>query len=142
MQPEYKFAEHLSVVKCMSNRRLVSVFRTGCHGLRVETRRWADGVHLNMKDRLCLVCKAMDCIEGQQHVGFDCPVYSPMHIRAQLVDLMQHCCAINATLQTNSVVITQKTLACNCSLDTPNCCSMSCLKKLKSNWAADLQLAC
>ena len=34
MQPEYKSAEYLSVVKCASNRRLISRFRTGCHGLR------------------------------------------------------------------------------------------------------------
>ena len=29
MQPEYKPAEYLSVVKCASNRRLISRFRTG-----------------------------------------------------------------------------------------------------------------
>jgi len=29
MQPEYKSAECLSVVKCASNRRLISRFRTG-----------------------------------------------------------------------------------------------------------------
>jgi len=34
MQPEYKYAEYLSVVKCASNRRLISRFRTGCHGLQ------------------------------------------------------------------------------------------------------------
>ena len=53
MQPEYKSAEYLSVVKCASIRRLVSRFRTGCHGLRVDTGRWADGVHLDRTDRLC-----------------------------------------------------------------------------------------
>jgi len=41
MQPEYKYAEYLSVVKCVSNRRLISRFRTGCHGRRVDTGRWA-----------------------------------------------------------------------------------------------------
>jgi len=40
MQPEYRSAEYLSVVKCASNRRLISRFRTGCHGLRVDTGRW------------------------------------------------------------------------------------------------------
>ena len=39
MQPEYKPAEHLSIVKCASNRRLVSRSRTGCHGLLVDTGR-------------------------------------------------------------------------------------------------------
>ena len=47
MQPEHKSAEYLSVVKCASNRRLISRFRTGCHGLRVDTGRWTDGVHLD-----------------------------------------------------------------------------------------------
>ena len=58
MQLEYKPAEYLSVVKCASSRRLISRFRTGCHGLRVDTGRWADGVHLDRTDRLCLVCKS------------------------------------------------------------------------------------
>ncbi len=55
MQPEYKSAEYLSVVKCVSNRRLLNRFRTGCHGLRVDTGRWADGVHLDRTDKMCLV---------------------------------------------------------------------------------------
>ena len=37
MQLEYKPAEYLSFVKSVSNRRLISRFRTGCHGLRVDT---------------------------------------------------------------------------------------------------------
>ena len=72
MQPEYKSAEYLSVVKCASNRRLISRFRTRCHGLRVDTGRWADGVHLDRTDRLCLVCKSLDCVEDEQHFVFDC----------------------------------------------------------------------
>ena len=75
-----------------SNRRLISRFRTGCHGLRVDTGRWADGVHLDRTDRLCLVCKSLDCVEDAQHVVFDCPGYS--HIRSQHLDLLQHCCTI------------------------------------------------
>ena len=71
MQPEYKSAEYLSVVKCAPNRRLISRFRTGCHGLRVDTGRWADGVHLDRTDRLCLVCKALDYVEDEQHFVFD-----------------------------------------------------------------------
>jgi len=85
MQPEYKSAEYLSVVKCASNRRLLSRFRTGCHGLRVDTGRWADGVHLDRTDRLCLVCKSLDCVQDEQHFVFDCPAYS--HIRSQHLDL-------------------------------------------------------
>jgi len=79
MQPEYRPAGCLSVVKCASNRRLISRFRAGCHGLRADTGRWADGVHLDRTDRLCLVCKSLDCVEDEQHFVFDCPAYS--HIR-------------------------------------------------------------
>ena len=92
MQLEYKPAEYLSVVKCASNRRLM---RTGCHGLRVDTDCWADGVHLYRTDRLCLVCKSLDCVEDQQHFVFDCPAYS--HIRSQHLDLS---CSTVVTLQT------------------------------------------
>ena len=59
------------MIKCASNRRLISRFRTGCHGLRVDTGRWADGVHLDRTDRLCLVCKALDYVEDEQHFVFD-----------------------------------------------------------------------
>jgi len=59
MQPEYRPAGCLSVVKCASNRRLISRFRAGCHGLRADTGRWADGVHLDrtdffLSDRSCI----------------------------------------------------------------------------------------
>ena len=53
--------------------------------------RWADGVHLDRTDRLCLVCKSLDCVEDEQHFVFDCPAY---HIRSQHLDLLQHCCTI------------------------------------------------
>ena len=36
LQPEYQYAHYLSEVKCFSNRRLLSRFRSGCHGLRVQ----------------------------------------------------------------------------------------------------------
>ncbi len=71
---------------------LISSFRTGCHGLRVDTGRWADGVHLDRTDRLCLVCKSLDCVEDEQHFVFDCSAYS--HIRSHHLDLLQHCCTI------------------------------------------------
>ena len=92
MQPKYKYAEYLSVVKCASNRRLISKCRTGCHGLRVDTGRWADSVHLNRTDRLCLVCKSLDFVEDEQHFVFVCPTHS--HIMSQNLDLLQHCCTI------------------------------------------------
>ena len=37
LQPMYRHADHLSAIKCASSRRLVSRFRTGCHGLQVDT---------------------------------------------------------------------------------------------------------
>ena len=70
MQLDYKPAEYLSVVKCASSRRLISRFRTGCHDLRVDTGRWADGGHLDRTDRPCLVCKSLHCVEDEQHSVF------------------------------------------------------------------------
>ena len=52
----------------------------------------ADGDHLDRTDRLCLVCKSLDCVEDEQHFVFYCPAYS--HIRSQHLDLLQHCCTI------------------------------------------------
>ena len=75
LQPEYQYAHYLSEVKCFSNRRLLSRFRTGCHGLRVDTGRWENNVHLDRKDRLCLVCSSAQQVEDEHHL-FDCPAYS------------------------------------------------------------------
>ena len=33
----------------------MSRFRSGCHGLRVDTDRWENNVHLDRKDRLCIL---------------------------------------------------------------------------------------
>ena len=46
--------------------------------------------HLDRTDRLCLVCKSLDCMEDEQHFVFDCPAYS--HIRSQHLEPLQHCC--------------------------------------------------
>ena len=113
MQPEYKPAEYLSVIKCASNRRLISRFRTGWHGLadlQVDTDRGADGVHLDRTDRLCLACKSLHCVEDEQHLVFDCPAYS--HTRSQLllqmlhVNLLQHCCTIADFITLCDMVVT------------------------------------
>jgi len=76
--PEYNPTCYLSVVKCASNRRLTSRIRTGCHGLQdlVNTGCWSDDAHLDRTDRLCLVCKSLDCVKDEQHFYFDCPAYS------------------------------------------------------------------
>ena len=47
---------------------------------------------LDRTDRLCPVCKSLDCVEDEQHFVFDCPAYS--HIRSQHLGLLQHCCTI------------------------------------------------
>ena len=104
MQPEYKPAEYLSVVKCASNRsfalRLTSRFRTGCHGLRVDTAvpagRWADSVHLDRTDRLCLVCKSFDCVGGRAALCVLLPNVQPHQLtcKSKPLDLLQHCCTI------------------------------------------------
>ena len=88
-QPTYRYADYLSAIRYASNRRLVSRFRTGCHGLQVDTDRWANNVSTG---RDCLVCKSLGCVEDEQHFTFDCPAYS--HVRAKHVDLFQHCCTV------------------------------------------------
>lgn len=73
LQPECQYAEYLSTVKCISNRRLLSRFRCGCHGLHVDTGRW---VGTERKDRLCQVCHSLQDVEDEQHFIFDCLAYS------------------------------------------------------------------
>ena len=87
LQPVYQYAHYLSEVKCFSNRRLLSRFRSGCHGLRVDTGRWENNVHLDRKDRLCLVCSSAHNVEDEHHFWFDCPAYSS--IRASHANLFQ-----------------------------------------------------
>ncbi len=84
LEPEYKYADYLSTVKCFSNRRLLSRFRCGCHGLHIDTGRW---VGTERKDRLCQVCHSLQDVEDEQHFVFDCPAYS--HIRTKHASLFQ-----------------------------------------------------
>ena len=93
LQPEYQYAHYLSEVKCFSNRRLLSRFRSGCHGLRVDTGRWENNVHLDRKDRLCLVCSSAQQVEDEHHFLFDCPAYSS--IRASHANLFQCACSVS-----------------------------------------------
>ena len=72
LQPEYRYAEYLSSVRCSSNRRLLNRFRCGCH-LRVDTGRWVD---TKREDRLCQVCHSSRGVEDEQHFLFSCPAYS------------------------------------------------------------------
>ena len=93
LQPEYQYAHYLSKVKCFSNRRLLSRFRSGCHGLRVDTGRWENNVHL---DRLCLVCSSAQDVEDEHLFWFDCPAYSS--IRASYATLFQCACSVSGFL--------------------------------------------
>ena len=60
--------------------RLLSRFRSGCHGLRVDTGQWEDSVHLDRKDKLCLVCRSSQQVEDAHHFLFDCPAYSSIQV--------------------------------------------------------------
>ncbi len=84
LQPDYQYAEYLSTVKCFSNRRLLSRFRCGCHGLHVDTGRW---VGTERKDRLCQVCHSSQDVEDEQQFIFDCSAYS--HIRTKHASIFQ-----------------------------------------------------
>ncbi len=55
--------------------------------MRVDTGRWAGGVHIDRKDRPCLVCKSLQEVEDEQHFLFQCPAYN--HIRAKHAGLFQ-----------------------------------------------------
>ena len=68
----------------------MSRFSSGCHGLRVDIGRWENNVHLDRKDRLCLVCSSAQDVEDEHHFSFDCPAYSS--IRASHANLFQ--CAV------------------------------------------------
>ncbi len=48
---------------------------------------WEDNVHLDRKDRLCLVCRSAQQVEDEHHFLFDCPMYSS--IRASHASLFQ-----------------------------------------------------
>ena len=96
LQPEYKYAEYLSSVRCFSNRRLLSRFRCGFHGLHVNTGRWVD---TKREDRLCQVCHSSKDVEDEQHFLFGCPAYSD--IRQKYASLFQQAFSVS-DLFTNS----------------------------------------
>ena len=89
LQPVRRYADYLSTIRCASNRRLISRFRRGCHGLQVDTIRWVKDVDV---DRGCLVCYSPGCVEDEQHFIFDCPAYN--HIRVKHMNLLQYCCTL------------------------------------------------
>ena len=96
LQPEYRYAHYLSVVQSFPNRRLISRFRCGCHGLRVDTGRF---VNTPRDDRVCEVCKS-GCVENEHHFLFDCPAYA--HIRYSHATLFQGIQTVSSVINSNN----------------------------------------
>ena len=91
LHPEYEYAQYLSQVRCLSNRRLISRFRSGCHGLHVDTGRFTKGGQkVEREQRVCQVCLST-AVEDEQHFLFDCPAYA--HLRISHAELFHnnHC---------------------------------------------------
>lgn len=65
LQFEYKYAQHLSEGKCLSNRRLLSR-----NGLRVDRGKWEDSVHLDRKHRLYQACRSGARCAGRATLSF------------------------------------------------------------------------
>ena len=99
LQPEYRYAEYQSSVRCFSNRRLLNRFRCGCHGLHVDTGQWVD---TKREDRLC------QDMEDEQHFLFSCPAYSD--IRQQYASLFQQAFSVSLTLNQMHVVVFSKSV--------------------------------
>ena len=78
---DYELAPYLSTVKYFKNRRVVSRFRCGCHGLHVDTGEFKPvGQKVDREQRFCLVC-ASDTTEDEHHFVFDCPAYCSVRDR-------------------------------------------------------------
>ena len=81
IQPDHQYAEYLSAVKCYPHRRLLSRFRCGCHGLRVDTGRFGKNSQaLTREQRICEVCGSSS-VEDEHHFLFDCPAYNEVRRR-------------------------------------------------------------
>lgn len=88
LQPDYCYANYLSSVNCFYNKKLISRFRCGCHGLHVDTGRFGQGAQkLDREDRVCEVCHST-AVEDEQHFLFDCPAYA--HTRDAFPALFQN----------------------------------------------------
>ena len=78
---DYELAPYVSTVKIFKNRRVVSKFRCGCHGLHVDTGEFKPiGQKVDREQRFCLVC-ASDTTEDEHHFVFDCPAYCSIRDR-------------------------------------------------------------
>ena len=78
---DYVLAPYLSALKSFRNRRLVSRFRCGCHGLHVDTGHFEFvAQRVDRGHRFCLVC-ASDTAEDERHFVFDCTAYCSIRDR-------------------------------------------------------------
>ena len=82
LHQDYELTPYLSTVKIFKNRRVVSRFRCGCHGLHVDTGEFKPvGQKVDREQRFCLVC-ASDTTEDEHHFVFDCPAYCSIRYTA------------------------------------------------------------
>ena len=82
LQPEYVLAPYLSAVKGFKNRKLISRFSCGCHGLHVNTGRLLPlAQQVPREQRHCVFC-ASDSAEDEHHFVFDSPAYSAIRNRS------------------------------------------------------------
>ena len=58
----------------------MSRFRSGCHGMQIDTGQQEDHGHVDRKDRLCLVYRSTQDVEDEQHFLFNCPVYNSLRV--------------------------------------------------------------
>ena len=77
----YVLAPYVSALKNFRNRRFVSRFRCGCHGLHVDTGQFKPvGESIDQEQGFCPVCPS-DTPEDKHHFVFDCPAYCSIRDR-------------------------------------------------------------
>ena len=82
---DYELAPYLSTVKIFRNRRVVSRFRCGCHGLHVDTGEFKPiGQKVDREQRSC-VRSTNKTTEDEHHFVFDCPAYCSIRDRCTAI---------------------------------------------------------
>ena len=77
-------------------RRIIALFRTGSHWLRVQSGRFE---RLEFSQRTCPACQGE--VEDEQHAVFACPIYD--ELRSKYADLFTHASNLQEFLQQSSV---------------------------------------
>ena len=60
-------------------------------------------MHLDRKDRLCLVCSSAQQGEGEHYLSFDCPAYSSIRARVANYELVQYLTMLTGVRQMHVV---------------------------------------